>query len=85
MRRVFGVLAAAAYLGSAFFAFQPHGGSTSIPSLVMKLIAVLLTVAGGRQAASRWEWGAIQRLAEWLRDAERAKYHVTPIPKSLAG
>ncbi len=85
MRSIFGVLAAAAGLGSAIQAFQPHASLTSVTSLVVVLLVALSVVVGGRQVASLWERKSIQRRAEWLRAAEAAKYHVTPIPGPLAG
>ncbi len=82
MQRIFGVLAAAAALGSAVLAFQPHAGSSSPLLLTLAILIPLSTVVGTRQAAFLWERRAILHRAKWLRAAEAAKYHVTPIPST---
>lgn len=79
MRRVFGVLAAAAGLGSAIAAFQTDAGAISPQSLVVVVLVVLLTIVGARHAAAWWEGATVRRHAEWLRAAEAAKYHVAPV------
>ncbi|HEV2546627.1 MAG TPA: hypothetical protein VGU20_04770 [Stellaceae bacterium] len=84
MRGAFGIFAAAAALAGGILALQPGAGSVSIHSLLVTIVGVVGTVLVGQQGAALWERGAVNRRAEWLRQAEAAKYRVTTTAPTTA-
>lgn len=77
LRGAFGIFAAVAALFSGILAFQPDAGSVSVMSVLVTIAGVAATLLAGRHVAARWEHRALDHRAEWLRQAEAAKYRVT--------